>query len=246
MLIEAEVGGGKVPIAVYRPFGAGKVFYHAFDDSWRWRYEVADQWHVKYWNQLANWIAELPFAVRDKFVSLDAGAITYQPGDSAALRVRVRDGDGKPVSDAVVDAALYRDGKKVATIRLAPDENGSGLFRGKTAELQPGSYEVAIETAAIPESQLKARTQFKVEPLETGELTQLSLNEDLLRQISAASGGRYLREENIDQLPDLLAPMRQGKVIESDTVLWQSWWWFAPIMLLLTLEWLLRKRAGML
>jgi hypothetical protein len=72
------------------------------------------------------------------------------------------------------------------------------------------------------------------------------LNEDLLRQISVASGGRYLREENIDQLPDLLAPMRQGKVIESDTVLWQSWWWFVPIMLLLTLEWLLRKRAGML
>ncbi|MEO8353780.1 MAG: hypothetical protein ABI680_18795, partial [Chthoniobacteraceae bacterium] len=246
VFLEAEVGGVKVPLAVYRPFGAGKVFYHAFDDSWRWRYEVADQWHVKYWNQLANWIAELPFAVRDKFVSLDAGAITYQPGDSAALRVRVRDGDGKPVSDAVVDAALYRDGKKVATIRLAPDENGSGLFRGKTAELQPGSYEVAIETAAIPESQLKARTQFKVEPFETGELTQLSLNEDLLRQISAASGGRYLREENIDQLPDLLAPMRQGKVIESDTILWQSWWWFVPIMLLLTLEWLLRKRAGML
>jgi hypothetical protein len=29
-------------------------------------------------------------------------------------------------------------------------------------------------------------------------------------------------------------------------VLWQSWWWFIPIVLLLTLEWILRKRAGML
>lgn len=246
VLLEAEVNGQKVPAAVVRPFGAGKVFYHAFDDSWRWRYEVADQWHVKYWNQAANWIAELPFAVRDKFVSLDAGAITYQPGDNADLRVRLRDGDGKPVSNATVDAVLYREGKKAATIRLTAEEGGSGLFRGKTAALEPGAYEVAVESAAIPESQLKARTQFKVEPRETGELTQLSLNEDLLRQVAVASGGRYLREENIDQLTSLLAPMSQGKVIESDTVLWQSWWWFTPLITLLTIEWLLRKRAGML
>ena len=246
VLLEAEVKGQRVPAAVVRTFGAGTVFYHAFDDSWRWRYEVADQWNVKYWNQLANWVAELPFAVRDKFVSLDAGAITYEPGASADLRVRLRDGEGKPVSNATVDAVLSREGKKVATIRLAADENGSGLFRGKTAALQPGDYEVAVESAAIPESQLKARTQFKVEPRETGELVQLSLNEDLLRQVSAASGGQYLREENIDQLPTLLAPMSQGKVEEADTVLWQSWWWFVPLIGLLATEWLLRKRAGML
>ncbi|MEA3212526.1 MAG: hypothetical protein QOE70_5583 [Chthoniobacter sp.] len=245
-LLEAEVNGKKMPAAVYRPFGAGKAFYQAFDDSWRWRYEVADLHHVRYWNQVANWIAELPFAVRDKFVSLDAGAITYRPGESADLRVRLRDSDNKPVTNASVDAVLYRDGKKVATIRLTPDDNAGGLFRGKTAGLEPGSYEVAIESIAIPSNELKARAEFKVEARETGELTQLSLNEDLLRQMSAASGGQYLREEDIGRLPDLLAPMSQGRIVESDTVLWQSYWWFVPIILLLTLEWIIRKRVGLL
>ena len=246
VLVEAEAGGQKIPAVVARPYGAGKVLYQAFDDSWRWRYEVADLNHVKYWNQVANWIAEIPFAVRDKFVSLDAGGITYRPGESAEIRVRLRDGEGKPVTNAGVDAVLSRDGKKVATIRLAPDDNAGGLFRGKTAGLEPGNYEVAVESAAIAERDAKARTEFKVEPRETGELIQLSLNEDLLRQISAATGGEYLREENIDRLAELLAPMSQGKVIESDTVLWQSWWWFVPIVLLLTVEWIVRKRVGML
>jgi hypothetical protein len=45
---------------------------------------------------------------------------------------------------------------------------------------------------------------------------------------------------------ELLAPMTQGRIVETDTVLWQSWWWFLPIVGLLTIEWLLRKRAGML
>jgi hypothetical protein len=246
VLAEAEAGGKKIPAVVARPFGAGRVFYHAFDDSWRWRFEVADLYHVKYWNQIANWIAEIPFAVRDKFVSLDAGGITYRPGESAEIRVRLRDGEGRPVTNAGVDAVLSRDGKKVATIRLAPDENAGGLFRGKTAALEPGNYEVAVQSAAIAERDTKARTEFKVEPRETGELTQLSLNEDLLRQIAATTGGEYLREENIDRLADALAPMSQGKVIESDTVLWQSWWWFVPIVLLLTVEWIVRKRVGML
>ena len=201
---------------------------------------------MKYWNQAANWVAELPFAVRDKFVSIDAGGITYRPGESADLRVRLRDGEGRPVTNAAVDAVLSRDGLKIATIRLAPDENAGGLFRGKTASLEPGNYEVAVQSVAIAERDAKARTDFKVEPRATGELTQLDLNEDLLRRMAATTGGEYLREENVNRLADLLAPMSQGRVIESDTILWQSYWWFSLVVLLLTAEWILRKRAGML
>lgn len=246
VFVEAEVPGGKVPAVVVRSFGAGHVFYQAFEDSWRWRYEVGDQYHVRYWNQIANWIAELPFATRDRFISLDAGAITYRPGDSAELRVRLRDGQGRPVTNATVDAVLLRDGLRVAAIRLTPDDNAGGLFRGHTAPLEPGEYEVMVETAAIAEQEAKARTSFKVESRATGELTQLSLNEDLLRQMSISTGGQYFREENINRLVDALAPLSRGRVIESETVLWQSYWWFIPLVLILGGEWFLRKRAGML
>jgi hypothetical protein len=244
VLVEADASGGKVAAAVLRPFGAGRVYYQGFDDSWRWRYEVADLYHVKFWNQLASFVAEPPFAARDQYVQVDAGQLTYQPGEQADLRVRLRDISGKPVADAAVAAALYRDGTKVATIPLSPDEGG--LYRGKSAALEPGDYEMAVESAVVPEGQLKARTQFKVTARESLERTILSLNEDLLRQISVASGGDYFREEKADEVLARLAPLSAGNVIESDTVLWQSWWWFVPVISLLTLEWIIRKRAGML
>lgn len=238
--------GQKIPAIIFRPFGAGRVLYHAFDDSWRWRFEVADLYHAKYWNQMANWVAELPFAVRDKFVSLDSGAITYRPGQSAEIRVRLRDSTGRPVADTVVDAVLERDGKRVATIRLTPDENAGGLFHGKTAALDRGSYEVGVETAAIPSEEQRAHTSFKVAARETGELIQLNMNEPLLRQMSLESGGRFFPEEKLDRLSSLLVSMSQARVDEADTALWGSWWWFLPIILLLTGEWILRKRSGML
>jgi hypothetical protein len=227
-----------------RAFGAGRVYYHAFDESWRWRYEVADEYHVRFWNQIADYIAEAPFAARDQYIQLDAGQLNYQPGEQAEIRVRLRDAQGRPVSDTAVSAVLYRDGQKVATITLAPDEGG--LYRGRTGALDAGTYEVGVDTAAVPPDQLKVRTQFNVAVRDSIERTLLSLNEDLLRQIGSAGGGGYLREEQCDQLVERLAPLSSGQVIESDTVLWQSWWWFVPIVLLLTLEWVLRKRAGML
>jgi hypothetical protein len=233
------------PLVVERSYGAGKVFYQAFDESWRWRFEVGDLHHVRYWNQVANWIGELPFAVRDRFVSLDVGAITYRPHESADVRVRLRDGEGKPVNNATVDAVLYRDGNKVATLRLGAEDAG-GLYRGKTAPLEPGDYEIGVESAAIAARDTRARTQFKVTPQSAGELTALTLNEELLKQIAAVSGGAYLREEDAPKLVDLLAPLTHGRIIESDTVLWQSYWWFLPVIALLTLEWILRKRAGLL
>ncbi|MEO6755655.1 MAG: hypothetical protein ABIP85_28120, partial [Chthoniobacteraceae bacterium] len=69
VLLEANTGA-RIPAAVLRPFGAGRVYYHAFDESWRWRYEVADLHHVRFWNQLGDYIGEAPFAARDKFVQL--------------------------------------------------------------------------------------------------------------------------------------------------------------------------------
>ncbi len=242
--LEADMGAIKVPAAVLRPFGAGRVYYHSFDDSWRWRYEVADQYHVKFWNQLASFVAEPPFAARDKFVALDAGQLTYNPGDNAAFRVRLRDGEGKPVTDAAVFAVLFRDGQKVATISLSPDEGG--LYRGKSAGLEPGNYEMAVESAVVPDGQLKARTQFKVAARESAEKTLLSVNEELLRQISVASGGQYYREEQCDALVASLKGLSDGRIEERDSVLWQDWPWFAAIVGLLTTEWILRKRAGML
>ena len=245
VLIEGDAPGGPVPLAILRPFGAGKVYYHAFDDSWRWRYEVADNYHVKFWNQIAGFVAEPPFAARDKYVMLDAGKLTYEPGDQAAIRARLRSGEGKSVTDVTVNAVLSRDGQRVAVIGLTAD--AGGLYRGQTAALEPGAYQVTLESAAIAEGEIQASTEFKVQAGQNIERTLLSVNEDLLRQISLASGdGRYFREEQIDQIVKLLEPMTAGKVQESETALLESKWWFGLLVLLLTAEWLIRKRVGML
>ena len=117
-----------VPLLVARTAGAGRVLYAGFDGTWRWRFEVGDKYHQRYWNQLASWIMEKPFAVKDDFVAIDPGASAYQPGESASLRVRVRDREGKPLSDPdlTVEGLIWKEGKIVATVPLKPAPSQAG------------------------------------------------------------------------------------------------------------------------
>lgn len=245
-LAECDVGDMKAPALVLRRFGSGKVLYTSFDESWRWRYKVADKYHQRYWHQLALWMTEEPFAVRDERVSLDAGATTYSSGESAEIRVRIRDENGKPVVRAQACALLLRNGKRTATLPLVADETGGGVFRARTGDLEDGEYEVRVEVKGIPDEDIKACADFVVKARESGELTELSCNESLLRQIASNAKGLFFREENLDMIIERLKPLSHGKIVESDTMLWQSYWWFVPVVLLLALELVLRKRAGML
>lgn len=245
VLAEAVLKDKPVPAIAFRRFGAGKVLFTAFDETWRWRYRVADEYHQRYWNQVSNLIMANPFAVSDRFVSIDAGSLQYTPGQNIRIRARIRDTQGRSKTDAVVKANIFLDGKKIAAVPLQADKD-SGEFRGQTAPLLTGDYEVKIEVLGYPQDQMLATANFYVQPPSTGELAQLNADEQILRQIASNSGGDFFREEEASALTDRLKLLSEGKIMQSDTALWQSYLWFAAIVLLLTIEWILRKRAGML
>ncbi len=187
-----------------------------------------------------------PFAVRSDYLALDTGNVSYASGEPVPVRIRLLAEDGQPNSAAVVDALVWKDGRVVSTISLKPDEEVPGIYRGQITPLADGNYEVSIQASGYGESALAARSTFVVQPPATKERDETAANELLLRQMAGQSGGAFLREEDLAKLPELLRPLSNGRVVESETLLWQSYWWFAAIVLLLTGEWILRKRAGLL
>ena len=146
--------------------------------------------------------------------------------DTVEIRARLFDAEDRLFPRAHAEAWLLRDGRKLASLPLTADENETGLYRARTAPLTAGYYEVRVRVEGLPESEMKARTGFVVRRAATGELAELNCNEPLLRELAAHSGGRYFREEELNALVERLRPLSQGRVEESDTVLWQSWWWF--------------------
>jgi len=236
----------KVPVLVSRRYGAGSVLYLGTDELWRWRYNVGDRYHQKFWVQLTNWVAEQPFSVQGKHVSIAADKMVYDPDGRAALRVRIRDDNGRSLTSGDFMALLYRDGQLHSEVELEADPNQGGIFRARTGRLEGGNYEVAVKQkyAIKKDREYDARAEFVVRSGDNRELDNLSVNRELLETIAHNSGGQYFAEEEARNLVNLLESIDKKKVISSETNLWSSYWWFSAIIGLLVVEWVLRKRAG--
>ncbi len=229
------------PVLVTRRFGAGTVVYLGIDETWRWRYRSGDVYHGRFWGQLLDSLRQDTFAVSDGVLALDTDRTTYAPGERATIRVRFA-GDAADANARVV-AILETDGGTARPVTL--EEEGDALV-GVTSPLEPGRHRVVarLERPGAPATTLALPIAVEAPP--SPELLALSWNEPLLRRIADLTGGRFVREESFTELVDALASPADRVVEERRIDLTRSAWWFAVIAALLTIEWMLRKRSGLL
>lgn len=234
------------PIFVSRLQGAGRVFYSASDETWRWRYKVADQVHQRFWNQIARWIMRTPYVVEGEFVSLDAGRMTYSPEQEIEIRCRLKKDDLTPLKDADVEAIIRRGNETVLVINLTADKEVSGVYRGTAANLASGNYTVSLTASGVPREALAAETRFVIAEQPSIELDEQTCDLESLRRVAELTGGELIPENEIPTLIDRLKPLSQGRIVQSETLLSQSYLWFFPVIACLSIEWWIRKRVGLI
>ncbi len=234
------------PLVATKLFGQGRVIYFAADESWRWRMNVADLYHQRFWNQIATWCMRAPFAVSDAFASLDSGSRLYTSSSSITVRAKLKQNDAQPLENASVQTIVERDGERYAAFPLASEVDARGFYRTTFGPLPQGEYRVRLEVSGIPSDALSLSTQFIVQPPVDLEMQLLACNAETLRQAATLTGGEFAFFESADAITDKLKQFRQGKIVETQTLLWQSYPWFATIIGLLAAEWYLRKRAGLI
>lgn len=245
--VEATRKGQVLPLIVSQRFGAGQVLYLGSDETWRWRYKVADELHQRLWNQMARWVMRKPMSVESEYLSLDTGSARYTPGQPIEIRAALRQPDGSPAEGRRTVAVISRDGETITRVNLSANENGPGVYSSSLSNLEVGDYEVTIETEGFNKDALLAQSSFAVSaPKLSSELLSTSCDSGTLKNISQITGGHYLSENEVNRLPDLLRPLSGGKIVQSTRLIWQSYYWFFAALGLLAIEWVLRKRAGLI
>lgn len=249
ILLEAENTVGRSPLLVYRQFGAGRVLYLASDDLWRWRFKAPDGVHTRLWNQLAKWIMDRPLNVQGEFVSLDSGAARYFPDETIEIRCQLRDNNGKPQSAVAATAVVSRvsdNGDLESPIRYPLQSSKiAGSYQTTLEGLPEGDYQVQIEAPGFSRDALDVATGFTVALDSSDEYRHADCQESLLRVIAEETGGEYFPEADLRSLVSHLKPLSHGQYNLNLTPIWPTFTWFTVAIALLSLEWLLRKRAGL-
>ena len=237
--------GNESPWLTTSLFGSGRVFHLASDQTWRWRYKVADRIHARFWNQLVTAVMQPPYSASDDYISIGTNKIEYRNGEPIVIRVRVQGPNGSPISDATVDALVMRENQIVATVPLLIDDANRGSYRGEAALTDSGKYDIRIRVSGFDTQAIQASTPIWVFPKDSTEWSRISLDRETLEAIANQGGGEYFHESNASSVLEKLRPLSSGQTVESEFLLWQSYYWFVAIVALLAAEWLLRKRSGL-
>lgn len=230
-------------LLVTRQTGNGKVAMLLTDRTWRLREGVGDVFHHRFWGQLVRWGAGPNLRSGTKTARLGTDQLTYTGDDPVSIMARLREKNLAPIRDEELVAEIFREGEKVGTVPLNYRDGSNGIHQAKAGPYrEPGNYEIRLSGSELNE---ELSTNFRVVgSLSATELAETTLNLPLLENIARLSGGRIL-ENGDDNLASLFLSGGETREELRETTLWDRWPLMLLLVILLTTEWVLRRRSGL-
>jgi hypothetical protein len=233
--------GRTMPLLVTQSYGRGKTAVLATSGTWRWQMSAAldDPSHDLFWQQLLRWLAaDSPgqvVATMPQQTLMDEGHVK--------LTAVVRDKEFTPAADAKVSAKVIGPEGLSAVVDLTPVPNTPGTYAMDWTAEKPGSY-VAEVTADSAKGELgKDVVDFRredgmAENFHTGQ------NRDLLEKLSQETGGRYWEQSELERLPKEISYSEAGISVRDTKELWDMPVVFLVLLGLMSADWLLRRKWG--
>jgi len=250
-LLLAGAGGG-YPLLTVGKFGKGRTLALMSDDFWRWNFTAvgereSPQNHLKLMRQAVRWLAQEPSFEQVQIISMGG---SRAPGEKMNFKVRVLKDDFTPTAHASVRLwAVGPDGERIS-LESAPDTE-EGEYGAEFIPAREGSYQIEAEADLAGKPLGKDRKSFLV-AFPYGEREDGRPRPELLRQIAEMSQGEFLSisqwdEKTPERIRAKLERFSPSEIIERQQIpLWSTFWTFLPILLLLSGEWWLRRRWGLI
>lgn len=169
----------------------------------------------------------------------------FDYSDKMIFIAQLYDQSNNPISNAEVQIALKKAGSNPLNSVLEP--LGNGIYKVEFESLDIGDYSFEAQ-AVYQDKNYRDNGTFSVAESEL-EYKDLQMRSTLLQQISNNTSGRYYNISDIDKFIDDFEKIQIEKVEVSESSeikLWNTTSFLLIIIILLSIEWFLRKRLNLL
>jgi hypothetical protein len=234
------------PLLLVRQRGESRSAALLAAGTWRWRTLPPDLAELSgfYAGLVQNLVRWLTVREDARPVRVRAAEPLFDASERVRLTGQVYDEARVPVSDAEVEVTLTGPDGSRLPFPMGP--LGNGRFALEAGPLPEGEYTFTASATRGGTTLGSDRGGFAVGALAL-ELRDLYADVPLMRELARRSGGEALLPGDLPALGARLADGLAPRRVETrrDTELWRLAPLLALLFLLLTAEWVLRKRSGM-
>ncbi|MCO8123195.1 hypothetical protein NHH03_15710 [Stieleria sp. TO1_6] len=235
--------GKPQPAVAVQRFGKGKVGAVAIADLWRW-FMNPDPNHpddaAQNWRQFTRWlVGDVP-----RRAELSS-KLSDSQDDSIELRVDVYDESFLPSDNPTTTVRVVQPDGTAITLDPKPIGEVPGAFTVSYFGDQSGAYVATAEVRSEDGELIGTPSTGWTQQIAGREFDQLGVNREQLQAIATASGGRLVREDELEtfsrQLESAKVPVMETWVFP----LWHRGWVIGLALACLCGEWGIRRWRGL-
>jgi hypothetical protein len=233
------------PLLLAHEVGRARVMAFAADTTWLWVMEGRRKLHQRFWRQVILWLTRKEY-VGDDTVWARVEPRNFSPHQRAGITFGARTERGEPVADANFRVTVTDpDGGKH---EVSVGRQGTENFAEFSNTRIPGDYWIRVEAGKEGNSLgFDAHSRFVVDARDL-ELDNPAADFGLLEEISALTGGSTMPPEQFSSFLSRLleAGGTNPEVTKFRQVrFWDSWSFLSLFVALMSVEWFVRKRRGL-
>lgn len=228
------------PVVAWHRYGTGKCLSLATDRLWRLRFKTGDKYHWRLWSQSIQFLTLSRLMGEHKRIRLETDRTTYRDGEQARLYAHVLDEDFEPVTQPSFEITVNGvDGNMLKErVSLQPDRTTPGLYEGYFTAPASGRYRLE---ANENDKGVSNTTEFQVAAVNE-ELSDTNMRLENLKRMAQLTGGSVLNVGELSKLKDLIKTEPLTTTLRSERPLWDNGWIAALLILLLGMEWFMRRK----
>ena len=233
--------GKRILIATHN-YNVGRVMVFTANNSAPWQMGLPheDDSNERFWRQTTKWLTTAP----KSSLKLDIAKTEYTLKEPVVIEVTAMDKAFALTNKAKVRTIIVDKTGTRKELQLEQVLGTDGLYTTRFIPGEYGEYTVTATGTLNSEDLGKQQAIFEVKP-SYAEFSDAALNVPMLTTLANMSGGKYYPVEEANQLVNQIALVESATSEITDVDIWDLPLIFGLILMLLGLEWFLRKRAGL-